>query len=142
MSHYDTQYNHKQRCLQAVRDVIYWTVQSHWSHAEWLRKRKTMLLDTNSYQRLTRYNRNYVDGYFDAKMADVEFEHHDWRVYHPKHGHVRKEANACLDGIWSEVVPNMGASFWKDTEDKVWAGSSAVYEMYDGNPEDGEAFND
>ena len=89
-----------------------------------------------SYAKLTRYNQHFIKGQIEFWLRQLEQNDLDWRVYHPEHGHIKKEDQKVLEGKWSEVVGKMGAKFWEGTN-KVWSGEPEVFTMYDQNPDYG-----
>ena len=136
--HFTTQYNHRRRALQAVRDMAYWVEHGKVSHAKYLDMLREHIYRINSYQRLTGYNKAYVAGYIEHWQSSMEFANHEWRVFHPDTGHVNArtpEGRAALEGKWSEVIGDLGANFWIGT-DKVWSGDDAVFAMYDDDATD------
>jgi hypothetical protein len=80
-------------------------------------------------------------GVIDTHIEFIDRNEIDWRVYHPDHGHVKREDYAVLEGKWSEVVGNLGASFWAGTQ-KIWSAEPDVFTMYDQNPEFGYPLDD
>ena len=133
--HYTTQSNHRIRVLDLVRDVFSWVKLQKMSHKQMLNMLNERVYEHNSWQRLTQVNQAYVRGVIDTRIEQIN-QTLEWRVYHPDHGHVRRDNYAILEGKWSEVDGDMGAHFWPDT-DKVWSGHPNVFELYDLNPEYG-----
>lgn len=132
--HYTTQYNHKKRMLQEVRDLFYWCRHGRWHFHKFLEQRSERILRHNSYKRLTRYNMEFVNGYMERMQEELDREM-EWRVFVPSLGHVNSrtdEGRALMNGHWSECIGELGANFWPGTN-LVWhAGSNThnVVAMY------------
>ena len=61
MSRYTTQSNHKQCIVNRYKDLFGLTRSYLWSQKEYL-DRRSKIQDSNSYKRLTEYNREYMRG--------------------------------------------------------------------------------
>ena len=63
MSRYhDTQLNHRKACVSILNSLFSWMEISHWTQARYLDQRNEKLYASNHYQRLSGYNKAYVNG--------------------------------------------------------------------------------
>jgi len=71
MSNQTTKYNHNQKCLSIIKDILRDTVYFYWSLEKILKAIMDNLHSSNSWKRLNMANKEYFRGYIDASLNQL-----------------------------------------------------------------------
>ena len=127
MAHYDTQYNHKQNCLSTINSAFSRMRIYRLTHDKGLEILTKEVYNSNSYKRLTRYNKNYLQGYIESQFNENYKYYLVWGLkwIDGKFYNAKTELENLPDFSWDkfnkEVYQkdgNHGSFLWKQKDDK------------------------
>ena len=128
--HFTTQYNHKKTVIELVHSLKYWTFQSKYTFDQYLQAKNERIYEHNSYKRLTRYNRSYIqallDDMFNELMKNTELRYLYNGVYadcntHMENNNIKPNSDDSYNFYMAigDKSLSQPASFWKNS-DKVF----------------------
>ena len=127
--HYTTQYNHKKTVIELVNSLKYWTFQSKYTFDNYLEFKQERIYNHNSYKRLTRYNKSYIqallDQLFNEMQKATELRYKVNGIYDTYKNHMKtvkpnSDDSYNLNMLIANKELSQPASFWIGT-DKIFS---------------------
>ena len=98
-------------------------IREHWTHGQWLEYKRTLLHETEHYQRCTESTKTWVQGQMLGAIHEVACRHlMEWRLQ-TKDGVWHKSP---LPGDVSYQDVTHGAFFWKGSDD-MWDEATKMF---------------
>lgn len=81
-----------------------------------IHKKRNILYGYPTYQKLPKYMKEQLTGYYDCFYTNMLWTHVEWRLFHPVYGYVNSEYMRQPGLKYSDLISEMGMHFWENSD--------------------------